>query len=74
MRTHTRILIGVGLVAAAIAVAPRANAAAEESCSADGMTKFICGLASPEDLIHISRRASVQRFFGCPGGYLQMLS
>jgi hypothetical protein len=55
MRTHTRIgaWAGVGLLAAAVMVAPRANAAADESCSADGTTKFICGLASPEDLIHI---------------------
>ncbi len=34
-------------------VAPRTIPAADESCGADGSTKFICGLAAPEDLIHI---------------------
>ena len=55
MRSHTRFgaLMGIGLLGAAAVVAPPAVAAADEACMADGTTKFICGFASPEDLIHI---------------------
>jgi hypothetical protein len=45
-------LIGTWVLgAAAVAAAPLASAA--DACTADGSTKFICGLSAPEDLIHV---------------------
>jgi hypothetical protein len=47
-----KTLVGACLVgAAAVSLAPSASAA--DSCDADGSVQFICGLASPEDLIHV---------------------
>ena len=47
-----KALIGTWVVgAAAVAGAPLVSAA--DACGADGSTRFICGLSSPEDLIHL---------------------
>ena len=47
-----KALIGTWVLgAAAVSVASLASAA--DTCGADGTTKFICGLSSPEDLIHV---------------------
>jgi hypothetical protein len=54
MRNHTiGAWVGVALLGAVSTATPLTSVAAEESCNADGSTKFICGLASPEDLIRI---------------------
>lgn len=53
MRSHIRYGALVGLALLGTAAMPQARAAADESCAADGSTKFICGLAAPEDLIPV---------------------
>src|SRR5882757_5310772 len=53
MRIHTRFWVSVGLLGATALAAPLTSLAADDACAADGSTKFICGLAAPEDLIHV---------------------